>query len=66
MTKFSVPDMSCGHCVATIRKAVAAVDEAATVTCDLSDHSVDIGSSAEPNALATALKDAGYPAERID
>ena len=33
MRSFKVPDMSCGHCTATIEKAIKAIDPTASVTC---------------------------------
>ncbi|MGY9040020.1 MAG: heavy-metal-associated domain-containing protein, partial [Rhodobacterales bacterium] len=35
MFRFSVPNMSCGHCTASIQKAIMAADPDATVSCDL-------------------------------
>ena len=45
-------DMTCGHCVATIARAVAAVDEGAAVRFDLPAHRVETESS---TASAQAL-----------
>lgn len=58
--KFSVPDMSCGHCAASIEKAVKTVDASASVSCDLENHLVEIGSSAEQQTIAEAINKAGY------
>ncbi len=41
--KFNVPDMTCGHCVATITRAVKAVDPAAAVKADLAGKTVTVG-----------------------
>lgn len=59
--KFSVPDMSCGHCVATITKAVKAVDPTAAVTADLAAKTVTVESPAPAAAVARAIDEAGYP-----
>jgi len=59
--KFNVPDMSCGHCVATITKAVKALDPAADVTADLVGKTVTVETAAPAAAVARALDDAGYP-----
>ncbi len=62
MTKFTVPDMSCGHCTAAIEQEIRGADQAARVTCDLSDHSVAVQSTLDPQAILAAIKQAGYAA----
>lgn len=62
MLELSIPDMSCGHCVATVTKTVKALDADATVTADLASRSVSISTKAEPKAVAAALAEEGYPA----
>ena len=61
--KFSVPDMSCGHCVATVTKAIKTLDAAAEVKVDLAGKTVTVDSSLPAPAVAKALEDAGYPAK---
>ena len=61
MVTFRVDDMTCGHCVSTITKAVNAADRDAKVRIDLPRHLVEIepsGSSADE--LRDAIKEAGY------
>ena len=61
MIAFEVQDMTCGHCVATITRAVAAVDERASLRFDLPAHRVEIESStASVQALSQSIQDAGY------
>ena len=61
MTSFEVKDMTCGHCVSTITKAVTAVDPGAKVQTDLATHRVTIDSTqAAPATLSDAIRDAGY------
>jgi len=62
MTKLNVPEMSCGHCKATVEKAVAGVDAGAQVEIDLDNRTVSIQSSADAASLIDALKTAGYEA----
>jgi copper chaperone len=62
MTKFSVPEMSCGHCKASIEKAVALVDASASVFVDLATREVTVESQAETKALIAAMKSEGYEA----
>lgn len=59
--KFAVPDMSCGHCVSTITKAVKALDANAAVMTDLAAKTVSIETSAPAPAVSKALDEAGYP-----
>ena len=59
--KFNVPDMTCGHCVATITKAVKAVDPAAEVKADLAGKTVTVESAVPAATVAKALDQAGYP-----
>ena len=58
--KFNVPDMTCGHCVATITKAVKAVDPAAEVKTDLGAKTVTVETALPAAAVAKALDQAGY------
>lgn len=60
MTKLKVPEMSCGHCKASIEKAIAGVDANANVNIDLDARTVSIESSAEDAALIAAIKSEGY------
>jgi copper chaperone len=60
--KVTLPDMSCGHCVATVTKAVKALDASAEVKADLASKTVAIETSAPAPAVAKALEKAGYPA----
>lgn len=62
MTRFTVPDMSCGHCTAAITKGIKAADAAAEVTCDLPGRTVEITSTLSADALAEVLRAAGYAA----
>lgn len=63
--KFNVPDMSCGHCTATIEKAITESDSAANVTCDISGHTVSVQSVLSQSALVDVLRAAGYPSTPI-
>ena len=65
MTKFTVPEMSCGHCTAAIEKEIKGADQAAEVICDLSDHSVAVQSSLGTDAILAVIKEAGYDAALI-
>lgn len=61
MFEFQVNDMSCGHCVSAITKALKAADKNATVQIDLAARRVQVDSSAAgAEELAKAIEDAGY------
>ncbi|MVW79956.1 heavy-metal-associated domain-containing protein [Bordetella sp. 02P26C-1] len=58
--EFTVPDMTCGHCVATITKAVQGVAPQATVTTELSSHRVTVEGTNDADTVRRAIVDAGY------
>lgn len=60
MYDFQVSDMTCGHCVATVERAVKSVDGAAKVAIDLGTHAVRIESAKPAASFAKAIEDAGY------
>lgn len=66
MITFEVKDMSCGHCVSTIARALKAVDAGARVRIDLASQRVHIdAAAADPVELAEAISDAGYKPLRL-
>jgi copper chaperone len=60
MITFQVNDMTCGHCVATVTKAVKALDADARVEIDLPAHKVAVESTGGAAAIERAIRDAGY------
>ena len=61
MTSFEVKDMTCGHCVSSITKAVKEVDPGAKLQIDLATHRVTIDpTAADAAALSSAIRGAGY------
>ncbi|MDQ0454301.1 heavy-metal-associated domain-containing protein [Rhizobium paknamense] len=58
IAEFYVEDMTCGHCEATVRKALEETLPGAAVEIDLKAHSVKV----EANAAKAeeVIKDAGY------
>ncbi|MEO6321395.1 MAG: heavy-metal-associated domain-containing protein [Polaromonas sp.] len=64
---FQVKDMTCGHCVNHITKAVMAVDQDARVGIDLAVHRIDIETAAVDAArLAQIITDAGYTPAAVE
>jgi copper chaperone len=61
MYQLQVEDMSCGHCVASVTKAVQAVDGGARVEVDLAGKTVKVDSASPLEAIKAAIEDAGYP-----
>lgn len=61
MISFEVNDMTCGHCVSTVTRAVKQADPGASVRIDLATHRVDIEpGDQDPQALRAAIAEAGY------
>jgi len=61
MISFQVDDMTCGHCVSTITKALKAADPQARVQIALATHRVDVEPhDADAQELADAIREAGY------
>jgi copper chaperone len=61
MYELQVENMSCGHCVATVTRAVKAVDADAIVDIDLASKKVKVDSGAALDAVKSAIVEAGYP-----
>ena len=61
MIAFDVQDMTCGHCVSTITKALKGADKDAAVRIDLATHRVEVEpAEADAAELADAIREAGY------
>lgn len=60
MYRFNVPDMTCGHCVSTITKAVKSEDPKATVEVSLPEHLVKVQSALSQEEIARRIAEAGY------
>jgi copper chaperone len=60
MPVFRVPEMHCDGCIKSLTNAVRRVDGQATLDADLVGKQVRVGSAAPPEALAEAMRDAGF------
>ena len=60
MKSFTVSDMTCGHCVSTITRAVAGADPSAKVRIDLGNRVVGIDSTKPASEFLAAIRAAGY------
>ncbi|MGE0418276.1 MAG: heavy-metal-associated domain-containing protein [Acetobacteraceae bacterium] len=63
MPVFRVPDMTCSGCVRAVTGAIQDIDSAAKVDADLESKQVRVTSTAAPDALAEAMRDAGFTVE---
>jgi copper chaperone len=61
MYEYDIPDMSCGHCVTTIEKAIKAADPETSANVDLMKRRAVVTSAVDPQAIAAAIDEAGYP-----
>ena len=61
MIEFTVPSMTCGHCVRVVTNAIKQVDARARVEISLPTHRVLVETQASRQALRDALTRAGYP-----
>lgn len=62
-TTYSVPEISCGHCKATIEGAVLALGGIDAVEVDIDTKTVTVKGGAK-DAIVTAIEDAGYDIAR--
>jgi copper chaperone len=60
---FSVPDIHCGGCAASIEGAVGRLDGIETVKVELADHTVDVSfdeSAVQLDTIVDAIEGQGY------
>lgn len=60
MIEFTLPTMTCGHCVKTVTETVQRLDAAAKLDIDLPTHRVRIDSQLPADTFAKALDEEGY------
>lgn len=66
MVTFKVNDMTCGHCVSLINKAIKEVDSNARVEVKLDQHLVMVESDrVDTQMVQDAIIDAGYTPELV-
>ena len=65
MTTLSIPDMTCGHCKASVESALAALGDAGSVSVDLAAKTATATGPATPARLLQALDEVGFPATVI-
>ena len=63
MKTFQVNDMTCGHCVSAVTKAVKGINAAAYVSVNLATKRLEVDSSAvDARSIESAIAAAGYTA----
>ena len=62
MQTFNIPNMTCGHCKATVEGAILELDSGAKITIDLETQNVDVDTQTAAGVIIEALKTAGYEA----
>ena len=60
-TVFAVNDMTCGHCVGTVRKALEEALPGADISVDLATHRVEF--TGDRRVGEEAIREAGYTPE---
>ena len=63
MTKLSIPDMSCGHCRASIEAALSPLPGVTAIRFDPAARTAEIEGSAPLETLLATLAEIGFPAQ---
>lgn len=63
--ELTVQDMTCEACIQHVTKALNSVQGVSSVEVDLSGGKARVTGTAKPDALASALNEAGYPAKPV-
>ena len=65
MYQFKVSDMTCGHCVSTITKALKGADPQAKIDISLADKRVRVETTLSQEEVAGEIREAGYTPEAV-
>jgi copper chaperone CopZ len=65
MTRLKIKGMTCGHCVASVKKALEGIPRVDKVDVTLHPGEATIEGSAEKSALIATIQEEGYQAEVI-
>ena len=57
---YSVPDVSCGHCKASIEGEVGKLDDVSSVNVDIDSKTVTVEGDASDDDIKAAIDEAGY------
>ena len=61
--QFTVAGMTCGHCEASVTRAIKQLDGGAQVKIDRTHDLVEVDSTAPRDAIASAIREEGYSVE---
>ncbi|WP_296035917.1 heavy-metal-associated domain-containing protein [uncultured Agrobacterium sp.] len=61
MYEFDIPNMTCGHCAGTVKKAIERADPTASSIIDVGNKKAKVETSLSPEAMTAAISEAGYP-----
>lgn len=64
MIEFEVNDMTCGHCISAITRAITTTTPNAIVNIDLATHRVRVEGVSDADAVERDIREAGYTPER--
>lgn len=65
MIEYSVENLSCGHCVATVTRALRQLNPAAAIRVDPAVQRVWVAAVVPPADVVRRLAAAGYPAKPV-
>jgi copper chaperone len=65
MTRLSIPDMSCGHCRASVTDALTKLPSVTGLSLDGEARIADVQGDAPTDALLAALNKIGFPAKTL-
>ena len=61
--KLEIKGMTCGHCVASVKKALEAVPGVEQADVDLKAGAAEVAGAADVEALLAAVREEGFEAE---
>lgn len=62
---FSIPDMTCGHCRASVTEALKGLDPTAKIEIDLEARRLRFEGTASAEAVIGALDEVGFDATKL-
>ncbi len=58
--EFTLPTMTCGHCVRTVTEAIHQLDANAKVMADVPNHKLEVVTAESAEAVRAVLVEVGY------